>query len=230
MMQKGGGGGGGMHEALVLEGYQHHALMRIGQPSNVAPDKCRPRCGANPEPLGAREDQQLLQARASAVRTYRWLQGLPSNVERLSMSGMQLEVDDAILVEDFLRRRGRNLVELDLKSNRLDCKALLHILAGLRHTPKLAGLALGENPLWQGAASSQLGKLLGDTLEQHCPKLERLGLGGTGLQDDDVKFLAAAIKSHSSLKQLGLSGGNPQPSTLNPEPQTPNTNTLNTKH
>ena len=44
------------------------------------------------------------------------------------------QVDDAILVSDFLRRRGRNLVELDLKSNRLECKALAHILVGLRLT------------------------------------------------------------------------------------------------
>jgi len=32
------------------------------------------------------------------------------------------------------------------------------------------------------------------------------GLGVTGLQDDDAKFQAAAVKNHSSLKQLGLSG------------------------
>jgi len=54
-------------------------------------------------------------------------------------TGVQAQVDDAMLVSDFLRRRGRNLVELDLKSNRLDSKALSHILAGLRlaPTPKL---------------------------------------------------------------------------------------------
>ena len=32
------------------------------------------------------------------------------------------------------------------------------------------------------------------------------GLGGTGIQDDDAKFLAVAVKNHSSLKLLGLSG------------------------
>ena len=177
-----GGAAGGALEAQVLEGYQHHALVRIGQPTNVAPDKCRPRGGAGAEPAGGREDAELAQARATAVRTHRWLQGLPSSVERLSMAGMQLARDDAVVLADFLRRRGRGLLELDLKGNRLDCAALAHVLAGLRHCPRLEGLALGENPLRQGAGGAQAGRLLADALAHACPRLERLGLGGTGLQ------------------------------------------------
>ena len=56
---------------------------------------------------------------------YRWLESLPPRAERISMGGMQLQYDSAVLLADFLARRGSALIELDLKRNQLDRKSMV---------------------------------------------------------------------------------------------------------
>ena len=109
-------------EALILEAYQHHALVRIGQVSNVAPHKTRPRKGhaiggASGGGFGEAgvDPESLKRAIAAASRTHRWLEGLPTQAERISMCGMQLGREDAVVLADWLARRGRAVVELDLR-------------------------------------------------------------------------------------------------------------------
>ena len=207
-------------EVLVLQAYQHHALVRIGQPSNVPESQTRRRTGSaaalpdsssNPAAATEAADRALQKSKAVASRTYRWLDGLPNNFERLSMSGMQLGMHDAVVLADFLSRRGRQLVELDLKCNQLNRAALDLIFGALKECPKLSGLALAENPLQLGVGGGQggqkgaLGSWIGDALVTCVPRLEKLGLGSTGLSDDDVCELGARLKNSNYLKVLGLS-------------------------
>ena len=202
-------------EALILEAYQHHALVRIGQVSNVAPHKTRPRKGPA---IGAAsggghgeagvDPESLKRAIAAASRTHRWLEGLPTQAERISMCGMQLGREDAVVLADWLARRGRAVVELDLRCNSLDRPGMELVLRALPHCPKLAGLALAENPLAMGAAdaiSGALGAWLGELLLA-VPKLEKLGLASCGLEDADVLELAKRLRACNNLKILGLSG------------------------
>jgi len=150
-------------EALILEAYQHHALIRIGQASNVSELKTRKRTGSAGSTLSSQggahapAQEALQRAKNADSRTYRWLEGLPTNAERISMGGMQLTRDSAVLLADFLTRRFRALVELDLKRNQLDRPAMALVIGALKHCPRLAGLAIAENPVHVGADDSRPG-------------------------------------------------------------------------
>jgi hypothetical protein len=131
-------------ERLILEAYQHHALIRIGHPSHIDTAKTTRRTGSSSLDAAAgrghgsapaMDAEELKHARAAASRTYRWLQGLPSNAERLSMSGMQLSKNDAYVLAEYLGDRGRALTELDLKCNDLDRPSMVCVCARARaHT------------------------------------------------------------------------------------------------
>jgi len=58
------------------------------------------------------------------------------------------------------------------------------------------GLALAENPLSLGGDDGRpgaLGSWLGEALVASAPRLEKLGLGSTGLQDADLKGVFCAV-------------------------------------
>lgn len=123
-------------EKLILEAYQHHALIRIGQPSKIeGTARTTRRTGSashdgSNAPQGsapAVDPEKLKRARAAASRTYRWLQGLPSHAERLSMSGMQLSENDAYVLGEHLSSWGAALTELDLKCNALDRRSVVRM-------------------------------------------------------------------------------------------------------
>ena len=108
-------------ERLVLEGYQYHALVKIGQPHNLDPAKTRPRrspppasqanpkqaaaAAGNASPPSGPDQAAVGDAILRAHRTSRWLASLPQGVERVSMAGMRLGEDDAIVLADFLQKR-----------------------------------------------------------------------------------------------------------------------------
>lgn len=108
-------------ERLVLEGYQYHALVKIGQPHNLEPAKTRPRrspppasqanpkqaaaAAGNASPPSGPDQAAVGDAILRAHRTSRWLASLPQGVERVSMAGMRLGEDDAIVLADFLQKR-----------------------------------------------------------------------------------------------------------------------------
>jgi hypothetical protein len=112
----------GAAERLVLEGYQYHALVKIGQPHNLDPAKTRPRgsppatsqanrkeaagaAAGNASPPSGPDQAAVGDAILRANRTSRWLGSLPQGVERVSMAGMRLGEDDAIVLADFLQKR-----------------------------------------------------------------------------------------------------------------------------
>lgn len=103
-------------ERLVLEGYQYHALVKIGQPHNLDPSKTRPRSSPPPRapepappasaaPPSGPDQAAVGDAIVRAQRTSRWLASLPQGVERVSLAGMRLGEDDAIVLADFLQKR-----------------------------------------------------------------------------------------------------------------------------
>jgi len=137
----------------VLEGYQHHALTKIGQPSNVEEERRRPRKNQSSSQAEVNREEEeeagrVEEARRRAGRTVRWLENLPRQAARVSMRGMGLGYADAVVTAEHVKRGGRSLEEMDLKNNDLDLSSMQVLLPALGGCSGLKGLALGDNPIF----------------------------------------------------------------------------------
>jgi hypothetical protein len=94
-----------------------------------------------------------------------------------------------------------NLVELNLKDNKLYEDAAHHVLANLpQQFPKLQVLDLSDQGLYSVGYKGLIRALPG------LPSLRRLVLQNTHLEDQDMPFLARALGSTPVLEELDLRG------------------------
>eukprot|EP00960_Hanusia_phi_P032126 749701-Hanusia_phi.AAC.1 len=132
------------------------------------------------------------------------------------MRGMGLGHADAVVTAEYVRRGGRGLEEVDVKDNQLDMSSMQLLFSALSGCPRLKGLAVGHNPVFdvrslrgrggegdggvQGAGEKGAGAAAKLFAQLKVMKLEKLGMGSTGMDDESLRCLSDALPSMKQLK------------------------------